>query len=85
MNLFEQTEVDKFDDYGNLTHRVCGICGKLKPIDSFYKNGKRLDGRPRYRRDCKTCYDKANVGRTQAYRNRKWEERYGKDAFKEEA
>ena len=38
------------------THRVCGTCGKLKPVEEFYKDGKDSKGKPRYRRDCKDCY-----------------------------
>lgn len=38
------------------THRVCGTCGELKPVEEFYKDGKDSHGNPRYRRDCKDCY-----------------------------
>lgn len=38
------------------THRVCGTCGKLKPVEDFYKDGFDRNGKPRYRRDCKECY-----------------------------
>lgn len=38
------------------THRVCGTCGQLKPVEEFYKDGKDREGNPRYRRDCKECY-----------------------------
>ena len=77
MDLFEETLYDQYDEDGVLTHRVCGVCGKLKPIESFYKNGKGPSGKPRYRRDCKSCYNTANQGRTQEYRERKWLEKYG--------
>lgn len=40
------------------THRVCGTCGELKPLDMFYKDGKDGQGNVRYRRDCKECYKK---------------------------
>jgi hypothetical protein len=38
------------------THRVCGTCNNLLPLESFYKDGKNPDGSTRYRRDCKACY-----------------------------
>lgn len=41
------------------THRVCGTCGELKPVECFYKDGKDPRGRIRYRRDCRECYKKA--------------------------
>lgn len=40
------------------THRVCGTCGELKPVECFYRDGKYSDGRTRYRRDCRNCYKK---------------------------
>lgn len=77
MDLFAETQYDQFDDEGNITHKVCGVCGELKPISEFYRNGSGPSGKPRYRRDCKICYNKANQGRTQEYRDRKWYEKYG--------
>lgn len=77
MGLFDDTLVDQYNENGELTMKVCGCCGKLKSISNFYRNGKGPSGRIRYRRDCKACYNLANEGRTQAYRDRKWEERYG--------
>jgi hypothetical protein len=38
------------------THRVCGTCNELKPIEDFYKDGKDNHGNIKYRRDCKECY-----------------------------
>ena len=38
------------------THRVCGTCGELKPVEAFYKDGKDSKGNVRYRRDCRDCY-----------------------------
>ena len=81
MGLFEDPEYDEYDEAGNLTARVCGMCGVKKSITEFYKNGKGPSGRYRYRRDCKKCYNQANEGRTQAYRDKKWEERYGTPEF----
>lgn len=43
------------------THRVCGCCGELKPVEDFYKDGKDSHGIIRYRRDCKWCYKTARV------------------------
>ena len=77
MALFEEELEDVYDAEGNVVAKVCGICGVLKPISEFYKNGKGPSGRYRYRRDCKSCYNIANAGRTQEYRNKKWLEKYG--------
>lgn len=43
------------------TQRVCGTCGKLKPVDEFYRDGKDSHGKIRYRRDCKDCYKMTRV------------------------
>ena len=43
------------------THRVCGCCGELKPVQEFYKDGKDKNGKIRYRRDCKECYKKTRI------------------------
>lgn len=43
------------------THRVCGTCGQLKPVEEFYKDGKDKNGKPRYRRDCKDCYKATRI------------------------
>lgn len=43
------------------THRVCGTCGKVKPLEAFYRDGKTVDGIERYRRDCKVCYKKTRI------------------------
>ncbi len=77
MALFEEELVDQYDNEGNIVAKVCGVCGELKPISEFYKNGKGPTGRYRYRRDCKQCYRLANQGRTQEYRDKKWMEKYG--------
>ena len=42
---------------GNTVAKVCTFCGELKSIDMFAKNGTNTDGTPRYRDDCKTCYN----------------------------
>lgn len=43
------------------THRVCGCCNQLLPVENFYKDGKTPDGRTKYRRDCKACYKKQRI------------------------
>ena len=43
------------------THRVCGTCGELKPVDEFYKDGKDNHGNIKYRRDCKSCYKTTRI------------------------
>ena len=48
-------------DHDTDTHRVCGTCGKLKPVSDFYKDGLDSKGNVRYRRDCKDCYKKVRV------------------------
>lgn len=46
----------RLDDNGRLVKR-CSFCGEVKPIEQFHKNGADKDGTPRYRDDCKTCYN----------------------------
>jgi len=43
------------------THRVCGTCDTLLPVEAFYKDGLDSDGNTRYRRDCKDCYKKTRI------------------------
>lgn len=43
------------------THRVCGTCGELKPVEDFYKDGRYSNGKTRYRRDCRDCYKKQRI------------------------
>lgn len=43
------------------THRVCGTCGELKPVEAFYRDGKDHRGKIRYRRDCRECYKKTRM------------------------
>lgn len=40
-----------------LSHKRCTFCGEVKPITDFAKNGVDANGKPRYRDDCKTCYN----------------------------
>lgn len=51
-------DLEKFfvADRDTETHRVCGTCGKLKPLSDFYRDGKDKNGNIKYRRDCKECY-----------------------------
>lgn len=37
--------------------RECTVCGVVKPLTEFPKNGKDKDGNARYRNDCKECYN----------------------------
>lgn len=48
------------------THRVCGTCGQLKPVECFYKDGKDRNGKMRYRRDCKECYKITRIHEAEA-------------------
>ena len=43
-------------DKDTVTHRICGTCEKLRPVEDFYKDGKDNHGNIKYRRDCKECY-----------------------------
>ena len=53
------------------THRVCGTCEKLKPVEDFYKDGKDGKGNMRYRRDCKECYKKTRYQEAKMKEGRK--------------
>lgn len=60
--MLDQIFVQDFiSDRDTDTHRVCGTCGELKPVEAFYKDGKDHNGNTRYRRDCKECYKKTRV------------------------
>lgn len=39
------------------TLRPCTVCGVLKSITEYPKNGKDKEGNTRYRTDCKECYN----------------------------
>ncbi len=52
MNINDMFVSDKDTE----THRVCGTCNELKPVEDFYKDGKDNHGNIKYRRDCKECY-----------------------------
>lgn len=47
---------DKVSPTG-LTNRRCVFCGEFKPITAFGRNGYDADGAPKYRQDCKVCYN----------------------------
>lgn len=53
------------------THRMCGTCNKIKPVEDFYKDGKDHLGRPRYRRDCKDCYKVTRMREAELKRRKK--------------
>lgn len=57
MSITELFIADKDTD----TERVCGTCGKLKPVECFYKDGKDHHGKIKYRRDCKDCYKQTRL------------------------
>ena len=56
MKLDDVFETDFIGSKDTSTHRVCGTCGMLKPVEAFYKDGHDSNGNTRYRRDCKECY-----------------------------
>ena len=35
----------------------CSVCGEVKDLHDFPKNGKDKDGKVRHRTDCKVCYN----------------------------
>lgn len=53
------------------THRVCGTCNKLKPVEDFYKDGKDNHGNIKYRRDCKECYKVTRIREAEMKRRKK--------------
>ena len=61
MKLEESFGPDFFSAHDTDTHRVCGTCGELKPVEAFYKDGKDSKGNTRYRRDCRDCYKKQRI------------------------
>lgn len=70
MKLEDLFVVNYIGDKDTDTHRVCGTCGELKPVEAFYKDGKGKDGKPKYRRDCRDCYKKTRIIEAKA-RNKK--------------
>ena len=40
-----------------IVYRTCAFCGETKPLSDYPKNGTDKDGQPKYRFDCKTCYN----------------------------
>lgn len=61
MSLEVLFEADYIGARDTDTHRVCGTCGELKPVECFYKDGKYSNGKTRYRRDCRECYKKQRI------------------------
>lgn len=53
------------------THRTCGTCGMLKPVEAFYKDGRDKTGKLRYRRDCKDCYKTTRMREADLKKRRK--------------
>jgi 5-methylcytosine-specific restriction endonuclease McrA len=54
----------------NVSHRVCRICGKDKPIDEFFTD-RIVNGVQRYRGECKLCFQDVAKFRTRKYRTLK--------------
>jgi hypothetical protein len=52
------------------THRVCGTCGELRPVEDFYKDGKDNHGNIKYRRDCKECYKVTRIRESEMKRRK---------------
>lgn len=46
-----------FYDADGIVERTCAFCGETKPIEDFPRNGVDADGAPKWRFDCKTCYN----------------------------
>lgn len=42
----------KFDHQGNITHKLCPICGEFKSVDNFPLNPRKVDGYSEYCNDC---------------------------------
>lgn len=61
MPLADLFKAEYIGDQDTDTHRICGSCGELKPVEAFYKDGKDRDGKIRYRRDCRECYKKTRM------------------------
>lgn len=41
----------------DIVYRVCRFCGVSKPLSEFGRSGYDANGEPKYRRDCKVCYN----------------------------
>lgn len=53
------------------TQRTCGNCGKQKPVEEFYKDGRdKKTGKIRYRRDCKDCYKATRISEAERKKGR---------------
>ena len=42
--LYDFVSKRKFDEYGNITHKICKYSGSLYPIEMFGKDKKSRDG-----------------------------------------
>jgi|TARA_Y100000766_G_C18664168_1_gene486673 hypothetical protein len=42
--LYDFVSKRKFDEYGNVTDKICGYCGSLYPIERFGKEKSSRDG-----------------------------------------
>ena len=71
MKLEEIFGTDFISVHDTDTHRVCGTCGELKPVEKFYKDGKDSKGKVRYRRDCRECYKEQRILESKLKRSKK--------------
>jgi len=52
--------------------KICNKCGLKKPLSSYYRNSRKLDG---YENTCKRCQGKKYV-KAKSYKDKKYEELY---------
>lgn len=52
-----QFEPEEYYTKGELARKRCTFCGEVKLIEFFPKNGVDKEGKPKYREDCKICYN----------------------------
>lgn len=71
MSIEELFATGYIGEHDTDTHRVCGTCGLLKPVEEFYKDGKDRSGKTRYRRDCRECYKKQRLLETKRKKGKK--------------
>lgn len=55
--MYGQYESTTFRGSDGRMYRSCAFCGEVKPLTDYPKNGVDHNGYPKYRLDCKTCYN----------------------------
>ena len=50
-------DTELIESENGIVLKTCTFCGMSKPLNDFPKNGKDEFGEPKYRDDCKTCYN----------------------------